>query len=438
MPSSTAFIPDPARRWDRTVLYGILALLLFGILAFGATEPWSIFVLRVGAILLLLTWGVGRLVSSDPRILLPRLFLPCAAFVVLVAAQWAGLSTYRYATMVDGMNYVAFGILMFLVIQCLRSDYESRAIVVTFAIFAGAASLEAIIQSLTHTSRLLFLRQPRVAGMVYGSYVNHNHYAGMMEMMAPFLLAWGVSDRLRGPQRVLVGAAGLVAAASIILSQSRGGMLALLCELLFFAVIALPKAAARRTLQFSGVALVLFGALLAWLGGSAIAERFSSIGDVSANQMRIDVAKDSVRMFLEHPMLGYGLGTFPVVYPEYRTFWTAFFVNQAHDDWVQLLVETGVIGFGIAIWYLMVLYRRAVPRAQEHPLHSWSAIAALGALTGITGLLVHSFFDFNLHVPANAALFFFLGGLAVGAARGQTPAKQPSKRPAATVGVTVN
>jgi len=99
------------------------------------------------------------------------------------------------------------------------------------------------------------------------------------------------------------------------------------------------------------------------------------------------------------------LGTFPEVYPEFRTFYTNFFVNEAHDDYLQLLVETGLLGFGAMLWFLIVLYRRAVAK-----LENWSSdlngAVALATLLGVTGILVHSFVDFNLHIPANAALFY--------------------------------
>lgn len=410
-------VPDPGRLWNRVVLLGAVGLLLFAVLAFGATEPWSLFLLRSGAALLLLVWALGRAFAADAKIVLSPLFAPAGAFLGVIALQWAALSAYRYATMVEGLNYIAYGILLFLAMQCLRTEADARLVVTVFAGFAAVIALEAIIQGLSGTTRLLFLRTPRIASMVYGPYVNHNHYAGMMEMMAPFVIVLAASDRLRGAQRVMAAFAALLAAASIFLSRSRGGMVAFVLEAAFLAALLLPGRSAKGARQAMALAGVALLALLLWLGGGALFERAGSIGDVAGSQVRLNVARDSLRMFATHPVLGFGLGTFPVVYPEYRSFWSETFMNQAHNDYAQWLVETGMVGAALALWYLALLFRRGLERAGERPLHSWSALATLAALAGIVGLLVHSLFDFNLHIPANAALFFFLGGVAVAPVR---------------------
>jgi hypothetical protein len=70
-------------------------------------------------------------------------------------------------------------------------------------------------------------------------------------------------------------------------------------------------------------------------------------------------------MLLKKPFLGWGLGTFPIVYPEFRSFYTTFFVNQAHNDYLQLLVETGFAGFAIAIWFLALVFRGAARKLKE-------------------------------------------------------------------------
>ena len=86
-------------------------------------------------------------------------------------------------------------------------------------------------------------------------------------------------------------------------------------------------------------------------------------------------------------------------------------MNEAHNDYLQLLVETGLAGFGIALWFLVLTFRRA--RAK---LENWTETAngtlTVAALLGCIGILVHSFLDFNLQIPANAALFYVLCAIA--------------------------
>jgi O-antigen ligase len=111
------------------------------------------------------------------------------------------------------------------------------------------------------------------------------------------------------------------------------------------------------------------------------------------------------------------------VFPRYRVFYDGFFVNHAHDDYLELLVETGLAGFAAAVWFLVLLYREGLRNLNPAKL-SKAALTRVAALASCTGMLAHSFTDFNLHIPANAALFYVL--CAVGAASG--PAVSRTRR----------
>jgi len=114
---------------------------------------------------------------------------------------------------------------------------------------------------------------------------------------------------------------------------------------------------------------------------------------------------------IDHPILGWGLGTFDIVYPAYRSFYTTLYVNAAHNDYLQVLIETGILGFSCVLWFGSVLYRTGL-KALRHWNQSWRGALQLSALVGCTGLLVHSALDFNLQVPGNAALFYAFCALA--------------------------
>jgi O-antigen ligase len=90
-----------------------------------------------------------------------------------------------------------------------------------------------------------------------------------------------------------------------------------------------------------------------------------------------------------------------------------FFVNQAHNDYLQLLVETGLAGFSIAIWFLIMVFRRAAGKLANWTENATGALTA-AALLGCVGILVHSFLDFNLQIPANAAFFYVMCAIAAG------------------------
>lgn len=134
------------------------------------------------------------------------------------------------------------------------------------------------------------------------------------------------------------------------------------------------------------------------------------IGDLSPG-IRPQITKDSLRMFLKRPILGWGLGTFPTVYPRYRSFYTNLFVNEAHNDYAQLLAEMGLLGFTLAVCFLAGMYHRGLSASRRWQNH-WDGTVSLAALIGCTGILLHSFVDFNLQIPANAAMFYVLCALA--------------------------
>jgi O-antigen ligase len=144
-------------------------------------------------------------------------------------------------------------------------------------------------------------------------------------------------------------------------------------------------------------------------------------------------------MFLRKPVFGWGLGTFPIVYPEFRTFYTNFYVNEAHNDYLQLLVEMGLLGFGAMVWFLVTLYVNAAKKIGKWSGESGGAMT-LACLLGISGILVHSAVDFNLQIPANAALFYVLCTVAASepfakpvrkrrAARSKAPEEEAMVRP---------
>jgi O-antigen ligase len=116
-------------------------------------------------------------------------------------------------------------------------------------------------------------------------------------------------------------------------------------------------------------------------------------------------------MAMQRPILGWGLGTFPVVYPQFRTFYTNFYVNEARNDYLQTLAETGAAGFLTALWFIVLLYRNALRKLENWPNEINGSIA-LACLLGCTGILVHSFVDFNLQIPANSPWFYVLAVLA--------------------------
>src|SRR5208283_3924722 len=399
----------PSGILQRVLVLGLCALLIFAVLAFGAVDEWSTCAFEAGAAVLFLVWAGKQLVSKELKLSQNPLYLPALLFFGLILAQIVlRRSAYGYVTKYEALQYISYGIVLLIGAECVREEGARKIFALVMIVFGAGYAFFALAQELTSNGKIFWVHSPQFHGSIYGSYVNHNHYAGLMEMLVPIPFVVSMGHLFRGGKRALVGSCTVLMAGTIFLSGSRGGMVAFVLEMVLFAALTFGKRRSPRIALGSMAVCVFILALLIFLGeGGRILGR---LGDLSPG-IRLDITKDSLRMFSNRPVWGWGLGTFPTVYPSYRSFYTNLFINEAHNDYAQLLVETGLLGFGLMLWFLVRLYRFGLPTSRRWEFQ-WDGAVSLAALLGCTGILLHSFVDFNLQIPANAALFSVLCGLA--------------------------
>ena len=396
---------------DRVLLYGV-GLLLFGPLAFGAVESWSISIMQVGAGFLFVLWAARQVAAGELEIVGNPLFFPMLFFASLIFWQLATRRTaYRFDTSSGLLLYCAYAVFCFLVVQTLRRTSQVKILAWVLSGYGFTVALFALMQGIASNDKLYWLRSLPSGGWIYGPYVNHNHYAGLMEMLTPILLVISVADNVRDSRRALAALVAAVMASTIFLSGSRGGMAAFCIQMALLAGFLVTRRknwkAALTLVAFLVVAL----ALLAWIGGGELLERLASIHSGTRTELsggtRLTIDRDAIKMFEQKPVLGWGLGTFPEVYPQFSTLATNLQLGMAHNDYLQLLVETGALGFATMLWFLLTLFRSAFKKLKHFPADTNAAVT-LAAVLGVIGILVHSFVDFNLQIPANAALFYVL------------------------------
>jgi O-antigen ligase len=415
-PASVAKVSQP-RLTDNALLAGACGVLLLGPLAFGAVEPWSIFALEACAVLLLGFWATRQWIRLELHISDHLLYRPMAAFFALLVVQWViGTTVYRHVTYTHLLLYAAYGMLVFVVTQTLRRSSQFDMMANLFTGYGAVVAAFAVLQGLAPNGKLYWIWTPEQGGFIYGPYVNHNHYAGLMEMLTPFPLVLAATRFTDGTRKIVVAGCAALMAGTIFLSGSRGGMVAFVVQMIVLGVLLLRKRDSgwKQPLMLGGF-LAMVIVFLVWMGSNELTQRLISIHSETREEIsggvRFTIDRDCLRMLAKKPFLGWGLGTFPIVYPEFRSFYTTFFVNQAHNDYLQLLVETGVAGFSIAVWFLVLVFRRAASK-----LENWTETASgamtVAALLGCVGILVHSFLDFNLQIPANAVLFYVLCAIA--------------------------
>jgi O-antigen ligase len=397
---------------DRVIFYGVFGVLLFGPLAFGAVEVWSISIVEVGAGLLFLLWVTRQVAAGELEIVGNPLFLPMLVFAGLTFVQLAtGRTAYRAHTSSAALLYCAYGLLSFLVVQCLRRTSQVKVLAWMFSGYGFAVAMFALIQDIAPNGKLYWLRTLVSGGWIYGPYVNHNHYAGLMEMLTPIPLVISLADGVRASRRALAALAAALMASTIFLAGSRGGMAALTAQMVLLAGLLITRRKNWKAALAFGTFLVIALGLLAWLGGGELVERIASIHSGTRTELsggtRLTIDRDSLRLFAQKPVLGWGLGVFPDIYPQFSTLATDLQVGMAHDDYLQLLVEMGVLGFVTALWFLLTLFRSALRKLRPWQPDTNSPVT-LAAMLGVTGILVHSFLDFNLQIPGNAAFFYVL------------------------------
>ena len=401
---------------DSVLLVCVFGLLFFGPLAFGALEPWAIFVLEAGTAIGVALWAGKQAATGELRLRANPLYLPMLALGIIVLAQLAfGWTSYRHDTFSKALLYLAYGLLAFLANQCLRRTSQAKALTAAVSAYGVALAGFALIQGLSSNGKLYWIRAPRFGGWIYGPYVNHNHYAGLMEMLVPIPLVFCLTRYADRHLRKVAAAGAALMVGTIFFSGSRGGMLAITVELVLLGVVLVKMQSGTKAAASMGFFAILVMVLLVWIGGLELSKRVTTIGSETRQEVsggtRWTIDKDSLRMFAKKPIMGWGFGTFPTVYPQFRTFHTDLFVTDAHNEYQQHLAETGLLGFAAMLWFLVTLYRSAWKKMQNWPNETTGAVA-FACLLGYTGILVHSFIDFNLQIPSNAAWFYVLCVLA--------------------------
>ncbi len=320
--------------------------------------------------------------------------------------------------------------LFFLTLALLTSRRRLRLMLIVLTL---VGTVEAFYGILAYVGRGHFvLWYPGIAGnSVSGTYVNRNHFAGLMEVTIPAAMGLlitrssphygrGWRQTLRSGMDFVLKDTGwvsfclLIMSTALILSTSRGGVAALVFSVGFvvgLAVLFRSGRAVESRIPLKVGVLAIVG--VAWLGAGGIVEKLENVG--FANN-RGDIREAIYVMVGDFWLTGSGAGTFQWVFPAYKTeALGSGYYEHAHNDFLELLSEQGVIGFAlaaIAIGILLIKIISAYLRRRDPVMRG----ALFFSLCASTSLLAHGVVDFNLNIPANAALFFISLGVGLVAA----------------------
>lgn len=387
---------------------GICCLLLFAVLSFGAVEEWSRAVLEVGASVLLIAWAIRQYQLKADQLWIPSEILPLCVFALVVIVQLAfHFTASRYYTRVELQLLIAYLIVVFLMSQAYTRRGHWRGFMWFLMTLGFFVSVFGILQHLTFNGKLYWFRVLRFGGVPFGPYVNRNHFAGFVEMVIPVALVPLALGKVRRERLFLVALFALLPIVALFLSASRGGIVSFAVQMvILFSLLLIRRVRSRYVM--AGVVVVLSAVMVvSWIGANQVLSRFDGIRTDKRAAMR----RDTFRLFLDHPIIGTGLGTLEMVYPPYDSLYDGRVVNHAHNDYLEALAETGIIGGLCSLWFLGVVLLNAL-RGMADLGSSFGSVLNLSGLVACSGILVHSFVDFNLHIPANALLFFILAHMA--------------------------
>jgi tetratricopeptide (TPR) repeat protein len=418
------------RLLDWTIEAGLLGLLLFAPLPFGAVDAWASAVLVEGVAALVALCGARMLLAGEVRVTWTPLLWPALAGLALAALQLRpGGSLNPHATAESVRLYAAYAGLLVV----LGAHLVTRARVVRLLWFqvAVGTALAAVGLASRASGRALAPWFPAdfTISRLVSTFVNPNHQALYFEMA--FFLALGLLLRprrgagstaeLEAAPRVatarllragLALAALLVLGAAIALTFSRGGFLGLGAGLATVAMLGLWMRTGRATVLI--VAPVFAAVLLlgAWLGFDRIAGQVSQLGRDPFADVRWIVWERTVAMIGAAPLAGSGLGTYVDAFPPHRPpgIESHLLIDHPHNDYLQLAAELGVPAVVLVGWALVALVAFVVPRwrARHDPFVRG---VTLGGLGGVAAIAVHSVVDFGLHMPANAVLAVVVAAL---------------------------
>lgn len=425
-----------------TVFFSLMSLLVLTAIPYGTSQPWwkAFFVCTIFALAIL--WLVAGLISdnwfADSRpLVLPLTLLTVFSFAQTLAhgsgtnpggirfVPWNAISADPYQTRFFALQLLALTLAGVFQYRFAASEKRVRIMInVVIGVAVASAIFGLLRQTTQHSDGFGLPLLLRDQG--YGQFINKNHFAYLMESGLGLIIGLVLGGGVKRERMLIYFTALLPLWIALVLSGSRGGLIAMLAQiaiaaLLFGAVVAPGSREPRSRVITSArawpvrIALVVlliggvgFGTV--WLGGDRLATRIeesrneltSDNSGLRQGASRNEIWRASWQLFKAHPFLGVGMGGYWAAIPAVHNASGAVTPQEAHNDYLELLTSGGLLGLALGIWFAVVVVKR-VSRNLSAP-HRFRRAASFGAALGIAGVAVHSLVDFGLHTIVNALI----------------------------------
>jgi O-antigen ligase len=371
----------------------------------------------------------GRLAISRELLQLPLLAAACYAVIQIVPlgsydseSALSGIprtvSLDPHSTWVTACQLIAISVFFAVLLNSFDTVARIRRFTTVLGVFAFGFAFFAILQSVLSPDKIFGIYDVS-NGTPFGSFVNRNNFAAYMEMTTALPLGLLFAGAVAKDKRLLLITAIVLMGVALLLCRSRGGLVAYAAEIiLLFFLTRRTGTGKGNLLRVASIALLVIAVVAGsiFVGGDTSLTRFADTAassDFSTDRSHIwSVTTEVIR---EHFPLGAGFGAFAVAYTQFDESSGLARVEQAHNDYLQVIADAGLPGAMIGSLFLLLFFRKGREAAQI--TNNYRRGLAFGAFAGCFAVLVHSIFDFVLHVTAIALLFVSLLALLSAACR---------------------
>lgn len=417
----------PRTIWSRFIILMLCLAVVTTTLAFGTVHAWSLAAFQLSAALVVALWMLDAWRTRVLRVSLNPLQLPLLGLFAVGLFQFgAGLSFDPQATRVSLVQLAGLIVYFAATLAFVDSPRRLKLLARLVVIFGFLLAVYGLMQHFLNPRTIFWVREPKQAEP-FGPYINRHHFAGYMELVLAMPLGLMFAGAIARERMLLYAFASAMMAISLVMTNSRGGLISMVCEIMFLAAVSslargrkregetlsggerLRTAAIRIGFGFVMVIAVFIGVL--YFGGEgALSRMLGTVNSADPTTGRAHFWSGTLQIIRDHPWLGTGLGSFGSAYTRYDTGNGAYRLEQAHNDYLQIFSDAGVVGGVLGLIFVVLLFRMALKRMRSQDRFRRGVV--LGALAGCAGVLVHSFFDFTLHTTANALMFLVLAALA--------------------------
>ncbi len=374
----------------------LVALIIFAAIPYGTVEPWwkSAFICVVFVICVVAIIENSRILAHP--VLLPMLALSALAFVQSLSTS---ISADPFQSAFFALQMLALTAFLGLLYRYASTERRIRILVYTILGIAVISAIFGILRQTTQheTGFILPLLRPNQG---YAQFINKNHFAYLMEMAFGLGLCMILSGAVKRDRLLIYIALLLPILLALVLANSRGGILAILVQIVTAALL-FPSRSTKFT-PFVAFRAVLIIGIVQMLAAALWVDNSSTLEGAS----RSEIWQATLKMFAANPILGVGLGGYWIGITAYHDASGRMVPQEAHNDYLELLSSGGVIGFAIGVWFVVVVVRTVGRNLFAD--RGFLRAARMGAVLGLAGVAAHSLVDFGLHIMVNAILFVTL------------------------------